>query len=155
MPGILDHGLVGLALLVSMGYAVIRLGPKSVRRHLSSALGRLAAFVPPAWGLGRAAERLAMGAAGKGGGGCSGCESCGSEQPAALQPGVEQSTPQAPAALQRATRQPAMQQGMTQQSTQQGMTQQSTQQAALQPRVTQQQREIRIPVEHISRRTRG
>jgi Family of unknown function (DUF6587) len=77
MNGILDGAVVCLALLVSVGYALLSLGPRSLRRRmllaLSLALGRVPAFV----GLRGASQRAAAAAAGKGQGACGGCDDCG------------------------------------------------------------------------------
>jgi hypothetical protein len=83
MLGILDDVLVFLALLVSVGYAAMSLGPKSLRRTLLTALSRLLARAPGPLILRRAAERLAIRASGQGQGTCGGCDSCGSQAPAA------------------------------------------------------------------------
>ena len=48
MNGVIDNSLVGLALLVSAGYALSSLGPKSLRRRLLEALSRAAARAPDA-----------------------------------------------------------------------------------------------------------
>jgi hypothetical protein len=80
---VLDNALVGLALLLSAGYAVLALGPRGVRRGLLNALSRLAARTPAFLGMrrgtGRLAERLAAAASGKAAGACGGCDECGSE----------------------------------------------------------------------------
>jgi hypothetical protein len=86
MNGILDNILVGLALIVSAAYAVSSLGPKSLRRGLLGATARLTARAPAFLHLGRAAQWLAMAAAGKAPGACGGCDSCGSDQVPAQQP---------------------------------------------------------------------
>jgi hypothetical protein len=83
MNGILDNGLVGLALIVSASYAVMSLGPKSLRRRLFGALGRAAARAPAFLHLRRPAQWFTVASEGKAQGACGGCESCGSEQPAA------------------------------------------------------------------------
>ena len=83
MNGILDNVLVGLALLVSAVYAVMSLGPKSLRRRLFGALGQIAARAPAFLHLRRAAQWLAVASEGKVQGACGGCESCGSDQPSA------------------------------------------------------------------------
>jgi hypothetical protein len=80
MNSILDNSLVGLALLVSAGYAVSSLGPRSLRRRLLSALSRLLARAPVFLGLGRLAQWLGAASAGKAQGACGGCDNCGSEQ---------------------------------------------------------------------------
>lgn len=86
MNGILDNFLVGLALLTSGGYALLSLGPKSLRRRLLGALSRVTAGAPSFLGLRRIAERLAAASAAKSGGACGGCNSCGSEQGSAQNP---------------------------------------------------------------------
>ena len=77
MNSILDNSLVGLALLVSAGYAVSSLGPRSVRRRVLAALGRITARAPACLGLRRLANRLATASAVKAHGACSDCDSCG------------------------------------------------------------------------------
>jgi len=80
MNGILDNILVGLALTVSATYAVASLGPKSFRRRLLGALGRLMARAPAFLHLQRAAQWFTVASDGKAPGACGGCDSCGSEQ---------------------------------------------------------------------------
>jgi hypothetical protein len=80
MNGILDNSLVGLALLVSAGYAVASLGPHGLRRRLLAALSRLTTRAPAFLGLRGMAARLAIASAGKAHGACGGCDNCGSEQ---------------------------------------------------------------------------
>jgi hypothetical protein len=80
MNSILDNSLVGLALLVSAGYAVSSLGPRSLRQRLLAALSRLLARAPVFLGLGRMVRWLAAASAGKAQGACGGCDNCGSEQ---------------------------------------------------------------------------
>ena len=82
MNGILDDSLVGLALLVSAGYALSSLGPRSVRRRLLAGLSRVMARAPAFLGLHRMAQWLAVASAGKAQGACGGCDGCG-EEPAA------------------------------------------------------------------------
>jgi hypothetical protein len=82
---ILDNSLVGLALLVSAGYAASSLGPRSLRQRLLAALSRLLARAPVFLGLGRMARWLAAASAGKAQGACGGCDNCGSEQQAPAQ----------------------------------------------------------------------
>jgi hypothetical protein len=77
MNGILDGSLVGLALLLSVGYALLSLGPRGLRRKLLAALSGAAARVPAALGLRAAAQRLSIAAAGKNQGACGGCDDCG------------------------------------------------------------------------------
>jgi hypothetical protein len=86
MNSILDNSLVGLALLVSAGYAAASLGPRSMRRRILGVLGRAAAQAPAFLGLGRMAQRLAAASMTKAQGACGGCDSCSSEATPAPQP---------------------------------------------------------------------
>ncbi|HEY1315063.1 MAG TPA: DUF6587 family protein [Steroidobacteraceae bacterium] len=83
MNSVVDNSLVGLALLLSAGYAVLTLGPRGLRRGLLTALRWIAARTPAFLGLRRSAvrlaERLAAAASGKAAGACGGCDDCGSE----------------------------------------------------------------------------
>jgi hypothetical protein len=76
MSAILDGCLVGLALLLSAGYALLSLGPRSLRRGFLAASSRWLSRAPAGIGLRSAAQRLAA-AAGKGSA-CGGCDDCGS-----------------------------------------------------------------------------
>ncbi len=76
MNSVIDNSLVGLALLGSAGYALLSLGPRSLRRRLLAALSRATVSL----GLRRTAQRLAAASAGKAHSACGGCDSCGSEQ---------------------------------------------------------------------------
>ena len=80
MNGILGNSLVGLALIISTGYAVASLGPRSLRRRFLSSLSRVAARAPAFLGLKQFSERLAGASAGKAKGACGGCDDCGSAQ---------------------------------------------------------------------------
>ena len=93
MNSILDYSLVGLALLVSAGYAVSSLGPRSLRRRALSASSRVMARAPAFLGLRQIAQRLAAASAGKAQGACGGCDNCGSEAPAAAPPTAEVRVP--------------------------------------------------------------
>ena len=86
MSGIVDNSLVGLALIVSAGYAVSALGPRIWRRSLLAFLGRVAARAPAFTGMRHMAQRLAAASKTKGVGACGGCESCGSEEAGAQKP---------------------------------------------------------------------
>jgi hypothetical protein len=57
MQHVVDIGLVTLVLLAAIGYAVLALGPKSLRKRI-------------------------LGASAKGGGACGGCDDCGTPKPA-------------------------------------------------------------------------
>jgi hypothetical protein len=76
MNGLLDDSLVGLALLMSAGYAVLSLGPRSLRRRIWGAASRALAHVP-ALGLHRLSARLSAAAADPAAGACGGCDNCG------------------------------------------------------------------------------
>jgi hypothetical protein len=91
MNSVLDALLVGLVLLASVGYALVSLGPRSLRRRLLSGLSRLMARAPAFFGLRRTAQWLAAAAAGKAHGACGGCDDCGSEKAPATAATTQQS----------------------------------------------------------------
>ena len=93
MNGFLDGTLVGLVLLVSAGYAVSSLGPRSLRRRVLAGFARVAARAPAVLGLRGTARRLAAASAGKGQGACGGCDGCGDEAAAKAAP-PQQGSPQ-------------------------------------------------------------
>jgi hypothetical protein len=93
MNSVLDNSLVGLLLLASAGYAVMKLGPRSLRARMLAGLSRVIARAPPGFGLRRISERLGAASAGKSQGACGGCDTCGSE-PASAQ----SAAPNSPAA---------------------------------------------------------
>jgi hypothetical protein len=76
MNHLLDQSLVGLLLLVSAGYALMRLGPKALRMRILASLSRVAARIPQMFGLSQWAKRLEAAAA-KPKGACGGCDDCG------------------------------------------------------------------------------
>jgi hypothetical protein len=80
MNNILDDFLVGLVLIISAGYAIFSLGPRSLRSRTFAALGRVTARAPAFLGLERMARWLAAAAADKSQAACGGCDSCGSEK---------------------------------------------------------------------------
>jgi hypothetical protein len=80
MSAFFDDALVGLVLLISAGYAVWSLGPRSLRQRALAALGRLASRAPGSFGLARMSQRLSDAAAVKAKGACGGCANCGSAQ---------------------------------------------------------------------------
>ncbi len=88
----LDQSLVGLLLAASAGYALLTLGPKTLRTSILAGAGRLAARAPRIFGLSRWARQLQAAAAAKPKGACGGCEDCGSDAGAATSSGA-QSTP--------------------------------------------------------------
>ena len=73
----LDQSLVGLLLAASAGYALLTLGPKTLRKRILEGMSRLAATAPRVFGLSRWAQRLQAAAAAKAKGACGGCEDCG------------------------------------------------------------------------------
>jgi hypothetical protein len=73
----LDQTLVGLLLAASAGYALMTLGPKTLRQRILAGVSRLAASAPRMFGLSRWAQRLQVAAAAKPKGACGGCEDCG------------------------------------------------------------------------------
>jgi hypothetical protein len=76
----IDDSLVGLALLLSAGYALFSLGPRSLRPRLLGALSRAAARAPALLGLRRTAQWLAAASRAKAHGACGGCDDCGAEK---------------------------------------------------------------------------
>jgi hypothetical protein len=76
MNAVLDNLLVGALLLASVGYAVYKLGPRTLKTRILAAAGRALAAAPAFLRLGAAATRLA---ATKAPGACGGCDNCGSE----------------------------------------------------------------------------
>jgi hypothetical protein len=93
MNGILDGSLVCLALLLSVGYALLSLGPRSLRRKLLAASSWAAARMPAALGLRGAAQRLSMAAVGKSHGACGGCDDCGTSAADATKSATKDSPP--------------------------------------------------------------
>ena len=91
MNSVLDSLLVGVALLASVGYALLSLGPRSLRRRLLAGLSRLMARAPAFFGMRRSAQWLAAAAAGKAQGACGGCDDCGSEKAPATAASTQQS----------------------------------------------------------------
>jgi hypothetical protein len=77
MHSVIDDSLVGLALLVSAGYALFSLGPRSLRRHLLTGLSRATARAPAFLGLRRTSQWLAVASKVKAHGACGGCDDCG------------------------------------------------------------------------------
>jgi hypothetical protein len=73
----LDQSLVGLLLAASAGYALLTLGPKTLRKSILAAMSKLAAGAPRVFGLAQWAQRLQAAAAAKPKGTCGGCEDCG------------------------------------------------------------------------------
>lgn len=82
MNAVLDDLLVGAVLLISLGYAVIKLGPRTLRKRIFEALSQVLAGAPAFLGLKKVAQRLAN-APGKAQGACGGCDNCGTESSSA------------------------------------------------------------------------
>jgi hypothetical protein len=79
MNAVLDNFLVGVLLLASVGYAVYKLGPRSLKRRILQTLSRAMAAAPAFFRLSRAAQKLDAASAGKAQGACGGCDNCGTE----------------------------------------------------------------------------
>jgi hypothetical protein len=79
MNAVLDNFLVGVLLLVSVGYAVYKLGPRTLRRRILQSLSRAMAAAPFFLKLGRAAQKLDAASLGSAQGACGGCDNCGTE----------------------------------------------------------------------------
>jgi hypothetical protein len=92
MNTLLDNSLVGMALLVSTGYATWKLGPRSWRKRVLAAISALTAAAPSFLRLGRVSKSLAAAAVGKAQGACGGCDNCGTDAQSA-QPSVEVKVP--------------------------------------------------------------
>jgi len=78
MNAVLDNFLVGVLLLGSVGYALYKLGPRTLSKRMLGTLSRAMSAAPAFLRLGRAARRLAN-AAGGPAGACGGCDNCGAE----------------------------------------------------------------------------
>jgi hypothetical protein len=82
MHGLLDEFLVGGALLASVLYALISLGPRTLKRGVAVRAAALIRSVPTMPGLRSLLRRLEIAAAVKPTGACGGCDDCGSAPPA-------------------------------------------------------------------------
>jgi uncharacterized protein DUF6587 len=78
MNAVLDNFLVGLLLLVSVAYAVYKLGPRTLRSRILRTSSRAMAAAPAFFRLGRAAQKLDAASFAKAGA-CGGCDNCGTE----------------------------------------------------------------------------
>jgi hypothetical protein len=92
MNAVLDNFLVAAVLLISLGYALVKLGPRSLRRRILGALSMFFAAAPSFLGLGGVAQRLAT-ASGKSQAACGGCDSCGTETSSVTQSPSEINVP--------------------------------------------------------------
>jgi hypothetical protein len=78
MHRLLDEFLVGGALLASILYALVSLGPRTLKRGLAVRAAALIRRLPAMPGLRSLSRRLETAAAVKATGGCGGCDDCGS-----------------------------------------------------------------------------
>lgn len=85
MNAALDNLLVGAVILVSLGYALVKLGPRSLRQRIFRYFSGILEAAPSFLKLKGAAQRLAA-TSGKTQAACGGCDSCGSESSSASQP---------------------------------------------------------------------
>jgi hypothetical protein len=92
MNAVLDNFLVAAVLLVSLGYALIKLGPRPLRQRILWHLSRALAVAPSFLRLGGVAQRLSA-ASGKNQAACGGCDSCGTESSSAPQSPSEINVP--------------------------------------------------------------
>jgi hypothetical protein len=90
MNAVLDNFLVAAVLLVSLGYALVKLGPRSLRQRILWRSSVILAAAPSFLRLAGIAQRLAT-ASGKQAA-CGGCDSCG-ESSSAPQPPAEINVP--------------------------------------------------------------
>jgi hypothetical protein len=78
MNAVLDNLLVAAVLLASLGYALVKLGPLSLRKWILGHLSLILAAAPSFLRLAGVAQRLSA-ASGKNQAACGGCDSCGTE----------------------------------------------------------------------------
>jgi len=81
MNAVLDNFLVAAVLLISLGYALVKLGPRTFRQRILWHLSRILAAAPSflrlaGLRLAGVAQRLSA-ASGKTQAACGGCDSCG------------------------------------------------------------------------------
>jgi hypothetical protein len=92
MNAVLDNVLVAAVLLVSLGYALVKLGPRTLRKRILGALSVVFAAAPSFFRLRGVAERLAA-ASGKAQAACGGCDTCGTDSASAPQAPSEINVP--------------------------------------------------------------
>jgi hypothetical protein len=92
MNALLDNILVAAVLLASLGYALVKLGPRSLRTWILERLSLILAAAPSFLKLAGVARRLAA-ASGKAQAACGGCDSCGTEPSSAPQSPSEINVP--------------------------------------------------------------
>ena len=85
MNATLDNFLVGTVILASLSYALVKLGPRSLRERILRYSSGILEAAPSFLKLKGVAQRLAA-ASGKAQAACGGCDSCGSESSPAPQP---------------------------------------------------------------------
>jgi hypothetical protein len=78
MNAALDNLLVAAVLLISLGYALVKLGPRSLRKRVLGHLSLILAAAPSFLRLAGVARRLSA-ASGKTQAACGGCDTCGTE----------------------------------------------------------------------------
>lgn len=76
MRHLLDDAVVGVLLLVSLVYAALALGPRSLRRRAASRLALLSPCMPVRFGMRSLARRWSERLAVKSAGACGGCDDC-------------------------------------------------------------------------------
>ncbi len=91
MNAVLDNTLVAAVLLVSLGYALVKLGPRSLREGFLRHMGLILAAAPSFLRLKGVAQRL-LAAAAKNQAACGGCDTCG-ESESAPRPSSEINVP--------------------------------------------------------------
>jgi hypothetical protein len=82
MNAVLDNFLVAAVLLVSLGYALVRLGPRTLRKRILGHLSVILTAAPSFLKLAGVAQRLST-ASGKTQAACGGCDTCGTESSSA------------------------------------------------------------------------
>ena len=92
MNAVLDNVLVAAVLLASLGYALVKLGPRSLRKWILWHSSLILAAAPSFLRLAGVAQRLAA-ASGKAQAACGGCDSCGTESSSAPQSPSEINVP--------------------------------------------------------------
>jgi hypothetical protein len=91
MNAVLDNFLVAAVLLVSLGYALVKLGPRALRQRILWRLSLIFAAAPSLLRLDGVAQRLSA-ASGKTQAACGGCDNC-DESSSAPQPPSEINVP--------------------------------------------------------------
>jgi uncharacterized protein DUF6587 len=91
MQHLIDRLLVGLALFASAVYAILALGPKSLRKSAAASIADIAARAGAMPGLRGPLLRFSLRLANKGQAGCGGCDSCGADAAADAQAAMPES----------------------------------------------------------------